>query len=495
MVAQCVIVAALATAWRVYLSSRYYGWEESDYGNLYLSQLAIESGFTWFKPAYMPGYYLFGGVVRLLIRDPQAALTIVTMGWSVCATVCATALSRRLSGAGPSWMVAFLLAFQPDWALQSASTLRYPVLGATAIIAPALAIWGFRRSAICVSGYGILVHHLGAIVFPVAHLLGEAAARRERSAGLAEIAGIFILLLGGWQIYVTGVHGEGLFILGPLQANAGSDDWTVGLGIHNVTVFLTWLLPRKLGVTWVLLVGIGLLSLLNSGMRSHRSLGVWWAALAVSWLGQGFLTTYDLNHNLFWGRLLPLVPLSGVLAALGVRRIMDLTPRRCHAIVVVALAASVVPAFASETRYQLERSEALYRPQIEHASWLETNLQPGTVVMVSAIPEVWFKRQPSPLRVMTFSDVPVETREAGPLTTARYLRRRSVRFVWWFREEWTEAPLALPFLGGSTPVVIDGVGFVPLDREDAYGWTLYGVVWDGAPMIPTPPVRAQGPGR
>ena len=47
-VAQFVVLFLAAALVRCFLSSRFFGWEEGDYGNLMMIREVIDSGFTWF---------------------------------------------------------------------------------------------------------------------------------------------------------------------------------------------------------------------------------------------------------------------------------------------------------------------------------------------------------------------------------------------------------------------------------------------------------------
>ena len=49
-----------AAAWRLRLSGRFAGWEESDYGNLAMIQGVLDGGFLHYDMNHMPGYYALG---------------------------------------------------------------------------------------------------------------------------------------------------------------------------------------------------------------------------------------------------------------------------------------------------------------------------------------------------------------------------------------------------------------------------------------------------
>ena len=51
------LVIALGILWRLFLIHLFWGWEESDYGNLQMVRGVFDSGFTSYDMNHMPGYY------------------------------------------------------------------------------------------------------------------------------------------------------------------------------------------------------------------------------------------------------------------------------------------------------------------------------------------------------------------------------------------------------------------------------------------------------
>ena len=160
--------------------------------------------------------------------------------------------------------------------------------------------------------------------------------------------------------------------------------------------------------------------------------------------------------------------------------------------VFVAVLVSPFPSFFNETRYQLERSEQWYRPQLDLSRWMEDNLPPETGVLVSSIPEVWLKRQNPVLRVFSWWLLPDRARQGGREGFGAFLKKEGIRYVLWFEEDWTEAPTIAPFLGEGKDAEAGPVTLLSLDREDGYGWILYGVVPAGEKTTLRPPLFGSG---
>ncbi|MEC8422581.1 MAG: hypothetical protein VX000_02325, partial [Myxococcota bacterium] len=123
-------VGLLALAWRLFLASRYAGWEESDYGNLAMVRGVLDGGFLHYDMNHMPGYYALGAVVLSVVGDAVLAARAVSMIGGVAAAVVATAWTHRHVGRPAAWIVGALLIVQPEFALYASSSLREPVYAA-----------------------------------------------------------------------------------------------------------------------------------------------------------------------------------------------------------------------------------------------------------------------------------------------------------------------------------------------------------------------------
>ena len=67
------LIVGVGLLWRLWLGSRFYGWEESDYGNLAMVRGVLASGFTAHELDHMPLYYALGAAVMALVGDASLA--------------------------------------------------------------------------------------------------------------------------------------------------------------------------------------------------------------------------------------------------------------------------------------------------------------------------------------------------------------------------------------------------------------------------------------
>jgi hypothetical protein len=496
-------VAGLYRAW---LATSYYGWEEGDYGNLMMVREVLDSGFTWFRTSHMPGWYAMGAALRAVLPFPRLAPLLVTGGFSVLTVGVAALLCRRLAGSAAAWLAGLWLAFQPEMALYGASTLRSPVYTSLSFLGLALLLSGARDRGFAAVALGFLTRMEGFFAFYAPALwawsrdLGRGA--RALLPPIAILGGVVL----GWQAYISLVHGEGLFVLGPLGVNLDDVAEASPEGTFELAVWMregaaaawtqaTWLLPRSIGWAWLLLAGVGAVSALRGrAAPGSRSVVAFGAGATGLWLGEGFLSHHDPNHNLYWVWMMPILPFFAVLGGLGwaavARRIAR--TRGAAPVAWAAVLLSAVPVFAHETAYQHRRSAAWYRPQLDLARWMEDELPADTGVLASSIPEVWLKRIDSPLRVHSWWLLPGALDGSDRDAFGRYLDEQRIDYVLWFSEEWTDSQRIAPWLRDGEPVYAGPVALSPVDREDGYGWILYVVSRRGAPTPLVPPTFGQG---
>jgi len=219
------------------------------------------------------------------------------------------------------------------------------------------------------------------------------------------------------------------------------------------------------------------------------------------WLAEGFLSQHEANHNLYWVWLLHSIPFLGLLAAGGwgwVERRLKRQHRALRALAWVAVLLSVLPSFAQETRYQMERSSSWYRPQLELCTWIEEETPPDTGVLTGSLSEVWLKRKPLDLRVHAWGDFPTLLDEGGavlpmdPHDFGTFLEEQRIDYVIWFAEEWTHSAQLAPWMMVRQNMTAGPVGLTAVDFEEGYGWVLYMVTRPGAPYPPIPPRYGSG---
>lgn len=499
-----LLCAGVALAVRLAYAPRFYGWEEGDYGDLMMVREVLDSRLTWFRVAHMPMWYLLSALVRLIWSDARASALSLTMVASVATVFVLVQLCARLFGRAPALVVGLWMATQPESALYGASTLREPLYAFFAVLGADLLIRGATAGAGFASGFAFLTRMEAAFTWMPA-LLGSALGplRRPRRAVLAAL-GIGLSAIVAWQAYITVVYDESAFFMAPLGVNFAPDvhggdarQWGPWFdqGLRAASALLLWTLPRKIGWLWWVLLILGFVRIWRDGAPAARVLGLHAALGLALWLFEGFVAHHEPNHNLYWTWLLPIVPFLAAVAAFAFRSLLDAIPARPtlrYAVTALAVA-SVLPAHFAEARYQSDRASRWYRPQLDLARWMEDELPAGTGVLVSSIPECWLDRQHGPLRVHNWwQDIPSELRDREPAALGQWLVDKEIRYVLWFREDWTDAPSNAPYLAAGEPVDLGPVVLLPLDREDEYGWILFATERPGWPPVPKPPAYGRG---
>ena len=418
---QTLLCLVIALGWRVHLSGIYYGWEEGDYGNVMMVREVLDSGFTWFRTSHMPGWYSLAAVLRAMSDDARASALAMTLFFSLLNVGVGTLLARKLLGNGAAWLVGLWLALQPEMALYGSSTQRSPNFTSMAFLGMAFLIWGQQRSGFAATAAAFLVRMEGFFTLYLPALWSWTRDRGEGFRWTSLLLPVSILsgVVLGWQAYITQVHGEGFFVLGPLGINlSGESDgeafevgsWLVS-GLAIIWDLLRWTLPRKLGGAWIILTLLGTVALARRIGRPGSRVLLVYAGFGLSfWLGEALLAQHHVNpqaeliepcgildpeHNLYWVWLLHAIPFLALVAGAGwtfVERRMTHLPSFVRNAVLAGVILSALPSFLNETTLQIERSARWYRPQLDLSTWLETETPPGTGILTSSIPEVWLKR-------------------------------------------------------------------------------------------------------
>ena len=500
---QATTLTLFALLARLWIAPRYFGWEEGDYGNVMMVREVLESGFTWFRPSHMPGWYSLGAVAQLAWPDPRASALAMTMAFSVLSVGAGAWIARRIAGPGAGWLVGIWLALQPEMALYGASTLRSPVFVSLGVLGLALLLAGRGGSVLTAAAF--LTRMEAFFVFFLPSLWGWV---RDRGEGLRRTTLPVAILFGvviGWQLYIMVGHGErGPFWSGPMGQNQTGHDssWQwLSTGLRSSWLLLVWTLPRKVSWIWMGLAAVGALAAIRGQGRSGGRAVLGYALFTlVFWLAEGFLAHHDPNHNLYWVWMLPVVPPLAILAGLGwswiEERLRPLGVMVRGGLLALTIVAAL-PSFVHEARYQMDRSEAWYRPQLELAHWLEANARPDAGMVLGSIPEVWLQRTAHPFRVSAWWFLPQRLKFEPKERFGAFLVDQRIEYVMWFQESWTEAPAIAPYLADGATQMVGPARLVAVDREDGYGWILYVVERPGVVPPKTPPAfgrGAQGPG-
>lgn len=479
-------------AWRLWLTPRYYGWEESDYGNLAMAQGVLDSGFTHFDMNHLPLYYGLSAAVLAVVGDTVLATHLVSLVSGLAAIALVVWIGWRLAGREAAWLAGLLVVFQPEMALYSASSLREPLYAA--LLLGGLAALGREKLALasCLAAAAFLVRFDALVVIGpvlVVHALGLAPRGRRLVAALAPlVVGVAI-----WSLYCHVEHGIWRFWEHSVSVNietglgeeaADPREW-IGNGVRVVAALALRVFPGHAGVALPLLALLAIPGAARAGHGLGRSLVLLLALISGFWLTIGFTGQHDPGHNLYWKWLLPLVPFWGIAAGVGGAWLL----RRRRLPVGVApgiLAAALLGSWImqlDETRRQLDVSARLYRPQLELARWIEAEIPEGTPLILDNIPACWIGRRRHDRVLHTWMDIPVP--EDGRAGLGRWIEEQGVRWVLWFREEWTQAPVVAPWLAAGGTQRLGPVTLTELEREDEYGWIWYRV-------DPWPPSRDAG---
>lgn len=479
-----VALCLLGLVWRLWLMPRYFGWEESDYGNLAMARGVLESGFTHYDMNHLPLYYGLSALVLAVVGDTVLATHLVSMLAGLATIALVVAVAWRLAGREAAWLAGLLVVFQPELALYSASSLREPLYAA--LLLGSLAALGRERlvAAAVLSVLAFLVRFDALLIMGpvlVLHALG-------RPPRLRRVLAVLLPLLVGvalWSTYCHFVHGLWRFwehsVTVNLETGLGEEaggrlEWlangarvSAALGLRVLPSHLGFLLP---------LAGLATLpGLVRSGHGLRRSLALTLLLITGFWLAVGFTGQHEPGHNLYWKWLLPLVPFWGLAAGLGVAwlvaRLRGRLPDVALLAVVLVLLGSAWVQQLDETRRQLAVSEQLYRPQLQLAMRIEAEIPESVPMVLDNIPACWLGRVVHTRTLWTWMDIPVP--EGGRADLGAWLEAQGIRYVLWFREEWTQAPVVAPWLAGGGLQRLGPVTLVEIDREDEYGWIWYRV--------------------
>lgn len=491
-------VVALGALWRLFLMGRYAGWEESDYGDLAMIRGVLEARWLHYDMNHLPGYYALGALVLALVGDTVVAAKATSLAGGLVALGLATALADRVFGRATAWIAGLLLVFQPEFALYAASSLREPVYAA-AVMACLLALASERLAlAGLAAGAAFLIRMDGAMALgPVllAHALGRAPAPARVARALLPFGATIL----AWSAYCRWDHGTFLFwshaVAVNIETGLGAEAegplawWTRGFTVAGA--LLVVVLPSRIG--WSVWAGLAP-GLLGAPWRAHgirRTWSLMAITMAGTWAAMGFTAQHHWDHNLYWKWLHGVIPVVVPVGAAGLVAVLDQLRRRAGRAAALSLGAlalgEALRAEGVETARQLALSQQLYAPQVELARWIEREVPEGVPMILDNIPACWIERDPNERPLWSWMDVPTPPGDEGAF--AGWLVREGVRYVLWFREDWTEAPRVAPFLAAGGRWARDGVRLEEVAREDAYGWIFYTVTLPGQPTPPAPARR------
>jgi hypothetical protein len=469
------LVIALGILWRLFLIHLFWGWEESDYGNLQMVRGVFDSGFMSYDMNHMPGYYAVAALFLFFVSDTVWASIGSTLLAGCTAFVLSILLQQKLAGRIPALILGILLLFQPEFSLYSASSLREPLYTAYLMGMLYCLIQNHFLGASILAALSFTVRFEAPVVlFPLLiHLLF----RKEQKMPFVYVIPMLVMI-SLWMWYCNEVFGHVRF-----WEHAGSVNIETGLG-EEAQSFSVWLkngfavsfellfglLPHRLG--WGIFVGLCLSPFTLAKTNNIKMLQYMGFSLLFVWLSIAFIAQHEPQHNLYWKWLYPLLPFLMILGVLSLWKILEKGNRRWFWMLVLLQAIS---AHGFETKRQIERSQKLYKPQVQIADELERQFSNGHLILDN-IPACWLGRRSHEMRLTSWFDVPTSTQSEFAI----WLYENDVDAVLWFAEEWTQAPKVAPFLekGGvwkkkTSGKAIFEVELLEVARDDDYGWILY----------------------
>lgn len=495
------LLGVLATLYRAWLSRRYWGHEEEDWGNLVIIRGVLDSQFGYVEVEHMPLYSWLAALATMATGDPRAGGLLVSVLLGGLGVGLVTWIARRWICVEAGWLAGLILLLQPESALYSATTLRESTF--TAFSLAAVLALGTRAGALG----GLLVGLAFLARFNAAFTLLPALAvwvlwQRRRSEPvpgrpLLAAAGAAAVVLG-WSAFYKARLGTWAFWGGVLSRNTG--DAVSDLSApERVTAVLKAsgglfgvVLPLHVGPAVLLLAAAGAVALAR-GSRGER--GRWLLLCSATTVGllatTAAVSTYEWHHNLYWKWLTPAVPFLALLGAEGLNVAGRRWGNRGWLAAALLLVCTSLPFWAWQTRFQVQRSAAWYGTQVELARWVERAWPPGVAVLTEAIPAWYLEARRSPVRVVSWLDPDLPKND--PEAFGEYLDEQQIVVAMWFAEEWVGAQAAAPFLADGHAVQAGPAILLPIAREDGYGFIAY--LASQAPGLPEPrepPPRSAG---
>ncbi len=474
ILALCVATALL----RAYFLYAYYGWEESDYGNLAMVYGVWDSGFSHYDMNHMPGYYFFGALLYGVFGDSTvAAFSVSALAGILTLGVLGQQLTRWFP-VRKGWLILAALLVQPEFVLYASSSLREPLYALFLILAlQALltdqhwkyGVWGALAFSV----------RFEAPLFLLPMLLCVPWQWKDRVKSLS----VLVCAVSLWMVYCWHTYDSPWF-----WSHAAAVNVETGLGAEATKGWEWWL--NGFSICWGLMVSIAPSHVGHGWMLawlatpfiwrdSKKVLVCWWWSVLMTgvWLGIAFVAQHEVGHNLYWKWMYPLVPFWIVCAVLTVLRSSS-----TWLVWTVLIQGMVVQGI--ECKRQFDLSERLYGPQIRLAQWIEGNLDPSQPLLLDNVPACWLRRDENPFELHSWFDVPTFT---TPDELWTWADSNDVEYVLFFREEWTQAPIKASFLLDRDTIDIDNQGrIVLLDEETEYGWKWYRLIKDSSnnPTLP-----------
>ena len=268
------LLIILGILWRLFLIQSFWGWEESDYGNLQMVRGVFDSGFRSYDMNHMPGYYAVAALFLFVFSDTVWASVGATFLAGCLAFVISILYMQKVAGRIPALILGILLFFQPEFSLYSASALREPLYTAYLIGMLYFLVQNQWLPASILAALSFTVRFEAPVaLFP---LLIYLLRRKEQNMPMKYILPMLITI-ALWMWYCHEVFGHVRF-----WEHAGSVNIETGLG-EEASSFYLWLkngllvslelffilLPHRLG--WGIFGGLCLSPFILSSTKMNTN--------------------------------------------------------------------------------------------------------------------------------------------------------------------------------------------------------------------------------
>ncbi len=490
------VCGAIALLYRAWLSRRYFGAEEEDWGNLGITFGTLQSGFTYVEMEHMPLFTGLAAAATALTGDAELGGEMIAILSGAIGVAAITWMGWRWLSPAAGVLAGMLLIFQPDSALYAATPLRISTFTALSLLA--VATIGERRrwlaglflSLAFLCRFDILLTVVPALGLLVGVDWWRGQSRPEQRPRDAAHLLPALLPLGltvlGWSAFYKLKLGTWAFWGGVAERNTGEYGHLglterLGHGLETLGGVFTEVLPQHVGHAVLPLALIGLV-LTVRGRTTRPSEGHWLSLCTV--LAVGFfavtvtLSPYHPDHNLYWKWLTALVPYLMLMAAhatvwlLSALRTGPLAMRGVLALIVgLGLFVGTAVDWRGELQRQMQRSDQWYGTQIRLMRWVEQNYPTDLGIVADLIPSTFVARKDHSMRFFSWSHEALP--HGDPERFGAWLLDNRISLVIWFREDWVGATRAAPYLQGGWPVDAGPVRLVPIAREDGYGFIAY----------------------
>jgi len=523
----------VAGAYRLWLSSIFWGHEEEDWANLIHSSRigdAIRSGNAFgtnfaelIDLEHMPLFTWLCGLATAMHGDAHSSAEAITILMGAASVGLVTWIGWRWFSPLAGVIAGLLLTFQTEAALYASSPLRESTYAA--LMLAGVALIGQKRTFTAAAFLALAFlcrFNIAFSLLPALILwtLWEARGKERgvRSSSLRSpliSAALVLTVVIAWAIYYR-IHsddGQWQFWAGVMDRNAGNAVTDLFPMERFKAIALAffglfgWVLPSHFG--WFP-SALALLALLCFRMLRRREdeAGRWLLAAALSTLFllavTALVSAYPPDHNLYWKWLCPSVPYLALFAGHGAASLTELLrshfPRKTAPIVAATLifVTSTGWDYFHQTSTQVELSEEYAGNQVRLARWVEEHWPRGSSVLCAhgEIAHLYLAGRPSGPRALDWLQ---HAPRDSPQALGEWLEANQVALVLWFHEEWTGSQEVAGFLAdGRAMQLSEGVGVEPiarLDRTDGAGFTAFQVRTrdpDFKAEVPAPDLRSAG---